>query len=127
MIIKTIERSASREYNILGLKEWKGVRMVAEINETEDEYECGKELERKVERQLDNNRELTDAETIKWDIPSTGIMSHVQMPSIDRKAIERVERLIDDCTTPDEVANLWDKAVEYGLKDFYEKKLKQLQ
>lgn len=124
MIIKTIERSASREYRISSdLKEWKGARMVAEINETEDEYECGKELERKVERQLASGYET---------IPRFGEYGPPRPipptlpPVIDRKAIERLEILIDDCTTMDELVKYKDQVGPLGLIDMYHAKFDQL-
>lgn len=133
MTIKTIERSLSREYNVFGLKEWKGARMVAEIDETEDEYECGKELERKVERQLAINSqgsegrgEFVNALNLPQWSEHTAAIHPEKLPSIDYKEKERLEDLIEMANNDEELSHYKESADKYGLSKEYDNKLKKL-
>lgn len=122
MTIKTIERSLSREYNVFGLKEWKGARMVAEIIETEDEYECGKELERRVERQLTDNRHSSGEFINALDLPE---FNKQPIPSINKQA-ERAEIMIENAEDVKELESYYDEALKWELIPQYTEKMGQL-
>jgi phage gp29-like protein len=130
MTIRTIEANLSVEsISPIGLKRWDGLKMIADIDETEDESQCSKELKKKLESIIG----VGQIEVAQWEIPyasstpSTGTMPPVQMPSIDRKAIERVEKLIDDAQTPNDLVYYLPDAIKHGLQSAYDNKLKQLQ
>ena len=135
MKIKTIEASGSNEQQdgYTMLKRWRGLRYVAEITEDEDERQCTIELQKKVDAML--NPQLTDASTIKWDIPqdhSVRVSGHDKVltirtvPTIDYKAKEKAEADIDNATTIADLEFYADAAERYGLMDLYNQKLSSL-
>lgn len=75
--------------------------------------------------------QLTDAETVKWDIayrsstPMTGTISHVQ-PPVRNLAAERLEILIDDSKTVHEVKQYQEEAMRLGIMEYWRTKFKNL-
>lgn len=77
----------------------------------------------------DNNPQLTDAnnydfyrsggsQTAEYN-PQTGILKlNEPIPSLDRKAIERLEILIDDATTTEELNGYEEEAKRLGLYEY---------
>jgi len=123
-----------------GLKSWKKIWYDKEIDETADPTEAFKEAKALVnswgnggmEAKFNPYSHIHDPNMIPMGepnyIPPTGTMPHVQpMPSIDRKAIDRLEKLIDDCDDLGELIKLEKLAVTYGLRTNFDNKLKQLQ
>lgn len=58
-----------------------------------------------------------------WSSP---VPKQSPLPSIDYKAIERLERLIDDANVLYDLQLLQGQVAKYGLQDYYDEKLKKL-
>ena len=120
MKIKTIEYSGSHEMVMQdGLKRWKKLGMTAEITEGDDEKMCAFELANKVESLLTPSmlrpnlgKEEPSYQTFPPIFPQP-------LQSIDRKAQERLEKLMDDCQTLDELMMHQAMAKELGVIGSY--------
>lgn len=73
-----------------------------------------------------NNPQLQDEPYTPFITPSTNGFEVKPPPVIDRKAIERMEILIDDAKTIEELAIYKEDAEKHGLKDMWESKNKML-
>ena len=119
MKIKTIEASGSNEHQNPEtlLKRWRGLRFTAEIREDENEMECTKELQKKLENALDPFSDATLSQTFGNHFTNLSVSQPLQ--SIDRKAQERLEKLMDDCQTLDELMMHQAMAKELGVMGSY--------
>jgi len=126
MTIKTIEASGSNEsMQPIGLKKWRGLRLVAEITEFEDERLCTIELQNKLESLLNATNQSAypfgaNAETISVTIEP------IPVPVYDPKAIDDLEISIDNSTTLEDLAKHKESAAKLGLVQHYMDKLKSL-
>ena len=101
--------------------------MEAELEAGDDaEIELGK-LKKAVEdlhKATNPHLNVPETITVSWEVPDT---TQKPLPSIDYKAIERLEKIIDDSTTIEELANYKEDATKYGMMNQYMNKLKSLQ
>lgn len=103
------------------------IGMEAQIDDGEDAQvklkvlkDLVEDAHRKMNPQLDFG--LTDAANVTW--PTTP--QPTSIPSIDRKTIERLEIMIDDCKEVKDLEDLKSRAYSYGLNSQYDERLKQL-
>lgn len=130
MKIKTIEVSMSVESSSeMGLKRWNGTRMIAEIEETEDEIQRTAELRTKVGLTLGINNGMTAeqyrnniASHIDWNRHEEPIPQSIPVNDISK---EKTEIAIDNAASLDELAKLKIQAEKYYLQSAYINKMKQ--
>lgn len=116
----------SKEFQIMS-HEWIGFEI--DVNEWDNPDDKFAEIKNFVNKWGNGDDSLfqINPSLYRSSIPATGTMPHVQPFPVRNLAAERLVILIDNAETKDELAGLWDKVVEYGVKDLYENKLKQLQ
>jgi hypothetical protein len=125
MKIKTIEASGSDELmQPIGLKKWRGLRLVAEISESEDEDKCVMELRSKLEK-------LLSIETIyepgfRMGVTTWPAPQPQPIQSIDPKKKDETEIKIDNATTLEDLEKLLVDAAKYNLVSQFNEKKKQL-
>ena len=126
MKIKTIEASGSNEHQNPEtlLKRWRGLRFTAEIREDENEMECTKELQKKLENALDPFSDATLSQT--FDKHFTNLNVSQPIPSIDYRAKEKLEIDIDNARSQEELVAHWADVVKYGMEKQYEEKYRTL-
>lgn len=115
---KTITYSESVEsVNSIGLKRWTKIGVEGEIEENENFVDASNSAKNLVQQALHGNRQ-----------PPEQSSSNVStsLPEINREA-ERLEILIENAVTEDELMNYKNDAVKYGLWIPFELKLAQLQ
>ena len=132
MNVKTISYSQSREtVNSMGLKSWHKYSAEAELEDGEDPIEASDKLCALVYAMHSHNGTNTMPPTQGFlqspIFSNTPVAPASQPQSIDRKAIERLEILIDDAKTIDDLIPIGLKAYEYGLSNIYDKKYQELQ
>jgi len=115
---------------LTGLKKWVKVWNEKEINADEDRNAAFNDVQSFVQNKFHNgnDQQLTDAETIKWDTkPEYGMpLTIPPIPAIDRNAIDRLEKLIDDAQVLYDLQILQGQVAKYGLQTAYDNKLKVL-
>jgi hypothetical protein len=100
-----------------------------QLDDTDDWEESFSLAKRMVEKfHKDNNPQLTEAELPIERPPYFDVCNAppIVLKSIDRKAIERLEILIDDCKTEESLYHLHEEAGRLGLTEIYNTKLNQL-
>jgi hypothetical protein len=103
-----------------GLKTWIKIWHEKEINADENRDVAFNDVQSFVQNKFhkDNNPQLTDG--------GMEMHSPTVLPSVDRKAIERLEILIDECKTFEELSPLFPEAIKLKLEQTFGNKLNQL-
>lgn len=90
-------------------------------------FQYAKELVEKFHKE--NNPQLTDAETQKWEIRPPHAFA-APLPTLDRSLIDRIEKLIDDAEIEEGLASLYPEVEKINNGELFRQyyvKLSQLQ
>lgn len=121
MKIRTIEASGSGEsLTPIGMHKWRGLRLVAEITDSEDDEKCTMELREKLEKLL--SIDVINEPKYEFKFHPSGATS-IPIQSIDRKAIDDLEIAIDNCISKDQLEKLYDEAERLGCQNTYMNKM----